>query len=136
MLLRAQAGYSDNPILHNWLSLQPTLKVLGARWKVGGEQEGDRRWAAPEGEGVPVLEVVGEVPVLPPKKHTETHTQRKDSETEPALRSETTTQTLANNHTLRISLISSFRRQNVSFQQLLPFDLNRSNKRVLFKTVA
>lgn len=74
MLLRAQAGYSDRPILHSWLSLQPTLKVLGARWKVGGEQEGDRRWAVPEGEGAPVLEVVGEVPVLPPEKHTGTHT--------------------------------------------------------------
>lgn len=77
MLLRAQAGYSDSPRLQSWLSLQPTLKVLGARWKVGGEQEGDRRCAAPEGDGVPVLEVVGEVPVLPPGKHT-----NKDSEIE------------------------------------------------------
>lgn len=46
--------------------------MLGARWKVGGEQEGDRRCAAPEGEGVPVLEVVGEVPVLPPRKYKNT----------------------------------------------------------------
>lgn len=67
MLLRAQAGYSDRPRLQSWLSLHATLKVLEARWKVGGEQEGDRRWAAPEGDGVPVLEVVGDVPVLPPK---------------------------------------------------------------------
>lgn len=74
MLLRAQAGYSDKPRLHSWLSLQPTLKVLGARWKVGGEQEGDRRCAAPEGDGVPVLEVVGEVPVLPPRKQKQKNT--------------------------------------------------------------
>lgn len=74
MLLRAQAGYSDRARLHSWLSLQPTLKVLGARWKVGGEQEGDRRCAALEGDGVPVLEVVGEVPVLPPKKQTHNNT--------------------------------------------------------------
>ena len=66
MELRAQAGYSLSPRLQSWLSLQPTLKLLGARWKVGGEQEGESRWAAPDGEGVPLLEVVGEVPVLPP----------------------------------------------------------------------
>lgn len=69
MLLRAQAGYSDRPRLQSWLSLQATLKVLEARWKVGGEQDGDRRWAGPEGEGVPVLEAVGDVPVLPPKQN-------------------------------------------------------------------
>lgn len=71
MLLLAHAGYSDKPRLHSWLSLQPTLKVLGARWKVGGEQDGERRCVAPEGDGVPVLEVVGEVPVLPPEKHSQ-----------------------------------------------------------------
>lgn len=71
MLLRAQAGYSDRPRLHSWLSRQATLKVLGPRWKAGGEQEGDKRCAAPEGEGVPVLEVVGEVPVLPPTRRGE-----------------------------------------------------------------
>lgn len=50
--------------------------MLGARWKAGGEQDGDRRCAALEGEGVPVLEVVGEVPVLPPARSKTDHEKR------------------------------------------------------------